>query len=113
MACAKISGNFFLARVGVGIGEAALSPAAYSIITDSFPRERLGRALGIYAAGVFLGIGLSFIIGGTAIDMIASVHLNLPEWLRGFQPWQLTFFSCRPAWHPCFRAGVDDQGACP
>ena len=84
--------QLFLARVGVGIGEAALSPAAYSIITDSFPRERLGRALGIYAAGVFLGIGLSFIIGGTAIDMIASVHLNLPEWLRGFQPWQLTFF---------------------
>lgn len=84
--------QLFLARVGVGLGEAALSPAAYSIIADSFSRDRLGRALGIYAAGVFLGIGLSFIIGGAAIDMIANAELDLPGWLGDFQPWQLTFF---------------------
>ena len=43
---------------------AALSPAAYSMLADLFPRERLGRAIGIYSSGVFVGIGLSFIIGG-------------------------------------------------
>ena len=84
--------QLFLARIGVGLGEAALSPAAYSIIADSFPREKLGKALGIYAVGVFLGIGLSFIIGGTAIDLVASSRLNLPGWLQDFQAWQLTFF---------------------
>ena len=81
--------QLFLARIGVGLGEAALSPAAYSIIADSFPSEKLGRALGVYAVGVFLGIGLSFIIGGTVIDMIAGADL---EWSGNFQPWQLTFF---------------------
>jgi len=84
--------QLFLARVGVGIGEAALSPAAYSIIADSFPKAQLGRALGIYASGVFLGIGLSFIIGGTAIDRIANADLSQYRWLSNFQPWQLTFF---------------------
>ena len=81
--------QLFLARVGVGIGEAALSPAAYSIIADSFSKQQLGRALGIYAVGVFLGIGLSFIIGGTAIDLIASSDLI---WFDDFRPWQITFF---------------------
>src|SRR6202042_3321780 len=40
--------QLFVARIGVGVGEAALSPAAYSIITDSFPRSRLGSAFGVY-----------------------------------------------------------------
>ena len=84
--------QLFLARIGVGIGEAALSPAAYSIIADSFSRARLGRAMGVYGTGVFLGIGLSFIIGGVAIEAIAEADWRRAEWLRGFQPWQLTFF---------------------
>ena len=37
--------QLFLARIGVGIGEAALSPAAYSLITDLFPRHKLGTRL--------------------------------------------------------------------
>lgn len=84
--------QLFLARVGVGIGEAALSPAAYSIIADSFPKEKLGRAMGVYASGVFLGIGLSFIIGGAAIDAIANTDLSQSAWFSDFKPWQLTFF---------------------
>ena len=43
---ARSFGQLFVARVGVGVGEAALSPAAYSMIADLFPKERLGRALG-------------------------------------------------------------------
>ena len=46
--------QLFLARIGVGVGEAALSPTAYSIITDSFPKSRLGLALGVYSMGAFL-----------------------------------------------------------
>src|SRR3972149_433823 len=44
-----------LARIGVGVGEASLSPAAYSIISDLFPLERLARALSVYSHGLHLG----------------------------------------------------------
>ena len=54
----------------VGVGEAALSPAAYSMITDSFPKSKLGVAIGVYSNGSFLGGGLAFIIGGAAIAVI-------------------------------------------
>ena len=55
---AKNFWHLFLARVGVGVGEAALSPAAYSMIADFFPKEKLGRALGVYQAGAFVGAGI-------------------------------------------------------
>ena len=53
-----------LARVGVGCGEAALSPASHSLITDYFPPERRATALSIYNIGGNLGIMLGFIAGG-------------------------------------------------
>src|SRR5688572_2480653 len=60
--------HLFMARVGVGVGEAALTPAAFSMISDMFPRSQLGKAIGIYSSGVFIGVGLSFIVGGVLID---------------------------------------------
>jgi predicted MFS family arabinose efflux permease len=53
-----------LARVGVGVGEATLSPAAHSLISDSFPAERRATALGIYNIGGNVGIMLGFMLGG-------------------------------------------------
>src|SRR3546814_4068979 len=47
--------TLFLARMGVGVGEAALSPAAYSMLSDVFPRNRLARAMAVYSIGVPLG----------------------------------------------------------
>lgn len=88
---AKSFTGLFLARVGVGIGEAALSPAAYSMITDMFPRQQLGRALGLYSSGVFLGIGMSFILGGALLDLLAGAgDIELPL-IGTLRPWQLTF----------------------
>lgn len=84
--------QLFLARMGVGVGEAALSPAAYSIITDSFPKERLGFALGVYSIGVFLGSGLAFLVGGTVIEVVEGMGgLTLPV-VGDVKPWQATFF---------------------
>lgn len=54
-----------LARIGVGIGEAGGSPPAHAIISDYFPAEKRGTALSIYSTGVYLGIFLGFIVGGT------------------------------------------------
>ena len=56
---AKNFTQLFLARIGVGVGEAALSPAAYSMITDAFPREKLGRAFSVYNMGIAIGSGIA------------------------------------------------------
>ena len=64
-AACGLAGNYlqlFLARVGVGIGEAALSPPAYSLLADYFPRHRLGTALSVYSLGIFLGSGISLML---------------------------------------------------
>src|SRR5262249_60992552 len=57
--------SLFLARMGVGVGEATLAPAAHSTIADYFPRERLGTALSIYAMGIFIGSGAAPFVGGS------------------------------------------------
>ncbi len=84
--------ELFIARMGVGVGEAALSPAAYSMITDSFPKSKLGLALGVYSTGVFLGSGLAFLIGGTVIGYISDYGIVELPLLGVIKPWQLTFF---------------------
>jgi predicted MFS family arabinose efflux permease len=61
---ARTFAQLALARVGVGIGEATLSPAAHSLISDAFPPERRATALAIYNIGGNLGIMLGFMLGG-------------------------------------------------
>jgi MFS family permease len=81
----------FLARVGVGAGEAALNPSALSILKDYFPPEKIGRAIGLYTAGVSSGSGLAFILGGAIYPKIKEagpVELPLLGW---HEPWQLMF----------------------
>ena len=51
-------GPLALARLGVGAGEASAAPAAYSLLSDWFPRERRGAVLGIFSSGIFIGAGL-------------------------------------------------------
>ncbi len=72
--CAAARGFWSLAaaRMGVGVGEATLSPAAFSLLSDYFPRERLATALSIFSMGVFLGPGLALIVGGMVIGAVGS-----------------------------------------
>lgn len=89
-----IAGNyslFFLARVGVGIGEAALSPAAYSIISDYFPKKKLATALSVYNMGIYLGSGLSILIGAALRTMIGKENIVLP-FVGEIFSWQMIFF---------------------
>lgn len=92
-ACGFAGGFFslFLARVGVGIGEASLSPAAYSMLADYFPKHRRGRAMGLYSLGVYLGSGLAFIVGGIVIAATASDADIAVPLLGSFRSWQLAF----------------------
>ena len=81
----------FLARIGVGVGEAALSPAAYSMIADYFPKEKLGRAIGIYVIGLYLGAGIAMLVGSAVISLVSSLPpIDLPYY-GNIKPWQLTF----------------------
>jgi MFS family permease len=83
--------QLFLARAGVGVGEASLAPAAYSLLGDLFPADRRGLALGIFSAGTSVGAGLALIIGGVAIEVISAAGSRTVPWIGTLQPWQLTF----------------------
>jgi MFS family permease len=81
----------FFARMGVGVGEAALSPAAYSIFSDSFPPARLARAISIFSTGITVGSGMAYVIGGSVIEMISDTPSVTVPLLGELRPWQLTF----------------------
>jgi MFS family permease len=84
--------QLFFARMAVGVGEAALSPTAYSMITDSFPKSKLGLAMGIYSSGVFLGSGLAFLVGGAVIEFVAQFGTLTIPIVGEVKPWQTAFF---------------------
>ena len=93
-ACCGLARNFwqlFLARVGVGVGEAALTPAAYSMIADYFPADKLGRAIGVYATGLFLGAGLAMVLGGYVVGLVSDAGAVRLPLVGTLHPWQLTF----------------------
>jgi len=89
---ARTAMQLFIARIGVGVGEAALSPAAYSMITDSFPRSKLGRAFGVYNIGITIGAGIAFLVGGIVVAAVshAGATFTLPL-LGEVRAWQMVF----------------------
>ena len=88
---AKSFWSLFLARMGVGVGEATLGPSAFSVIADYFPKEQLGRALSVYSAGIFIGAGLANIVGGTVSQKAMHIPPVTVPLLGTIAPWRLTF----------------------
>ena len=84
--------QLFLARIGVGVGEAALSPAAFSMIADYFPKQRLARAISVYSMGVYFGAGLALMIGGVVIKVVSALPPTVLPVIGEVQPWKMTFF---------------------
>lgn len=62
--------ELFLYRIGVGVGEATLSPSAYSLLAGYFPPQRLALAIGVFSAGVTAGSGIAFLLGGAVISWV-------------------------------------------
>ncbi len=91
MACglAHSYAMLFCARIGVGIGEACLTPAACSLLADCFEPGVRGRAMGFYLVGVYSGIGLSLLAGGLLYGALARSP-GLPL-LGGLAPWRAVF----------------------
>jgi MFS family permease len=84
-------GQLFLARIGVGAGEACLNPCATSMIADYFPRERLTLATAIYAIGGTAGAGMAFLVGGSIIALVTQHDFFAIPLLGDVRSWQAVF----------------------
>lgn len=81
----------FAARVGVGVGEATLGPAAVSMLSDYFDRARLPLAMGIYSAAPFIGVGLANILGGAVVESLEAMPQVALPLLGEVRSWQAMF----------------------
>ncbi len=88
---ARNFGQLFLARVGVGVGEATLSPCALSMIADSFPEERRGKPVAFYSAALSVGGGLASLAGASVLTWSKTrPDLSLPGF-GALAAWQFAF----------------------
>jgi len=83
--------QLFITRVGVGVGEASVTPAALSMLSDMFPPARLGRAVAIFFVSAPIGMGLGLIGGGALIHWLTVSDFLKAGPLSGLQPWQAAF----------------------
>ncbi|HWQ34134.1 MAG TPA: MFS transporter [Blastocatellia bacterium] len=79
-------------RMGVGVGEAALSPAAYSLIADYFPREKRATAISVYSMGIYIGSGMAFLLGGLVVRLASAQEAWRLPLIGQTRPWQVIFF---------------------
>lgn len=84
-------GTLFAARILVGVGEATLSPAAYSLISDTFAPARRGRAMSTYTMGIFVGSGVALILGGMAVTATANQAAVVLPVVGSVRAWQAAF----------------------
>ena len=86
---AKNASTLTIARIGVGVGEATASPSAYSLISDWFPARLRATALAIYSSGLYIGGGISLLIGGLIVENWNAAYpgggpLGLVGWQAAF-----------------------------
>ncbi|WP_075790965.1 spinster family MFS transporter [Massilia putida] len=84
--------ELFLARVGVGIGEAILMPAVFSLLADFFPSSQRGRANGIFTISTFAGGQGALIIGGLVLKSFHGADFDWPL-LGLLPPWKSAFIA--------------------
>ena len=89
----KTYSQLLFARFGVGAGEAALSPAAWSVLSDYFRPTKLALPISVYLMGPYLGAGLAMIAGAEVLDWSREVEeVSLPI-VGVVAPWQATFIA--------------------
>jgi MFS family permease len=82
---------FFIARLGIGIGEASLSPSSYSLLSDMFSKNKLGRVVSLYGLGIPVGSGLALLGGGWVLDRLLPYGTQTIPFIGTFKPWQMLF----------------------
>jgi MFS family permease len=91
-AATGLAANFaqlFTARVAVGAGEAFNGPAAFSMVADCFPRDKLPRAISTMQIGNVAGSGLSLLLGGAMIWLVARIGSPELPFVGVLRPWQV------------------------
>ncbi len=94
MACglSRTFWHVLLARIGVGVGEATLTPATTSLVGDYFPRQQVPLALSVVQTGPIMGSGMAFIIGGYVLGLVQEAEPLVLPYFGELRPWQQTFF---------------------
>jgi MFS family permease len=85
--------QLFAARIGVGVGEATLGPAAASRIADLFPRERLSKAMAVFTLGGILGSGAAYLLGTLTIDLVYRYSGTALPGIGPLAGWRLAFMA--------------------
>ncbi|MBD1207513.1 MAG: MFS transporter [Ignavibacteria bacterium] len=84
--------QLFIGRVAVGVGEATLSPSAYSLIADLFPPEKRTTAMSVYSMGISIGNGTAVILAGTIAGFAATAGMMTLPIVGEIHAWQYIFF---------------------
>ena len=90
---AQSFGMLATARIGVGIGEASASPAAYSMISDYFPKERRATALSIYSSGLYIGGGSACRSAASCLPLEHASSRSPPARRSASLGWQAAFLA--------------------
>ena len=80
-----------MARMGVGAGEASVTPASWSLLADYFPEDKRALPVSIFLMGPYLGAGLSLILGAEVVGWASSLGTIELPFAGALAPWQLTF----------------------
>ncbi|MGJ7564756.1 MFS transporter [Variovorax sp. GB1R11] len=82
----------FIASIGLGVGEAGLTPITNSMIPDLFPRAQRVLANAVFALSAIFGSALGALLGGTVVHLTDDLRHWLPVSMQHLEPWRLTFF---------------------
>jgi len=106
---ARTSLQFFLARVGVTIGEAGGTPGANSLLSDYFPATRRAMALTVFALGAPIGAWVGYNVAGAIADhygwRAVFFALGIPGVLAGLAVW----LTVREPRRGCLDSGDDGE----
>ena len=90
--CARNFSQLFITRMGVGFGEAALTPTAYAMVPDLFPPNKIARALSIFALGGLIGMGMAALFGGVIIGLVDNIESITLPLIGEVRSWQVVLF---------------------
>ena len=83
--------QMFLLRMSVGVGEAALSPCTMSMVADSFPKEKRGKAIAVYSMALSLGTATAYYAIGALLAALRGVEVLDWPLVGAIKPWQAVF----------------------
>ena len=88
---AETYAQLFVARMFVGVGEAVLTPAGFSLLADLFRPARLARPVSVFTASSFFGSGIALVVGGFIVNSVQSANGIALPFLGSLEMWQAVF----------------------